>query len=154
MIVCIRVPAVTQQAIREPLRHRASSHTPQHTHTQSDQWNTNKKRHHQAPISLSLSLSVTRSLSPLEEATLISQALMRQNGTDLVRHCATRGGLVQGWQGGGLVCAICHPAPAWHGALRGGRDTDCLAGLEWKGGERGGGGWWNYWTCPPPAYNF
>lgn len=61
---------------------------------------------------------------------------MRQNGTDLVRHCATRGGLVQGWQGGGLVCAICHPAPAWHGALRGGRDTDCLAGLEWKGGER------------------
>lgn len=60
-------------------------------------------------------------------------------------------GLVQG----GLVCAICHPAPAWHGALRGGRDTDCLAGLEWKGGEweRGeeeGGGITEGPQEPPP----
>lgn len=64
---------------------------------------------------------------------------MRQNGTDLVRRCATRGeGGRQGVGAGGA--GVCHLSPCARLARSslggGGRDTECLAGLEWKGGER------------------
>lgn len=102
----------------------------------NDQKSTERiHRHQHRPLSPSLSLSFSLSVahSPLEEATLISQALMRQNGTDLVRRCATGGAGQGGWcsrgergeRGGRLVYAICHPAPAWHGS-------------PWSGGV---GGW-------------
>lgn len=63
---------------------------------------------------------------------------MRQNGTDLVRRCATGGAGQGGWcsrgerveRGGGEV-GVCHLSPCTRLARQ---------SLEWGGGD-GGGGW-------------
>lgn len=81
----IRVPAVREQAPGVPGTTMGSPET------LGDQRGEERPRH--CPSSLNPTLLTQ---PPLEEDTLISQALMRQNGTDLVRH----------WGGGGAAVRV------------------------------------------------
>lgn len=75
---------------------------------------------------------------------------MRQNGTDLVRRCATGGAGQGGWCSRGRVrgeVGVCHLSPCARLARQslewrvGGCEGGDGALLVWKGGGVGGGGW-------------
>lgn len=128
----IRVPAVIKQAPWEPCALRGSK--PSDSSMASGVQNAVTATNGALPPHLSFSFCLPLSLahSPLEEATLISQALMRQNGTDLVRRCATGGAEQGGWcsrgEGGGEV-GVRHLSPCTRLARQ---------SLEWRRGVVGG----------------
>lgn len=112
----IRVPAVIKQAPWEPCAPRGSKPSDSSV-TRGGRNAVPSPTLHSTPIPLPLSVSLSLAQSPLEEATLISQALMRQNGTDLVCRCATGGAGQGGWRSmggmgeeGGEV-GVCHLSP-------------------------------------------
>lgn len=141
----IRVPAVIKQAPWEPCALRGSK--PSDSSMASGVQNAVNTTNGALPPHLSFSFCLPLSLahSPLEEATLISQALMRQNGTDLVRRCATGGAEQGGWcsrgeRGGGGWCmpsVTLHPPGTAVPGVEEGRGggpvmagSECLVGLR------------------------